>query len=93
MDNASCHPEPLQYKYSNIKISFLPPNTTSALQPLDLGIIENFKIHYRKSFLQYISSKIDEAEKAFDVVKSVDLLTAIRWVGQAWSLDRYCKYN
>lgn len=83
MDNAGCHPEELHTKFSNIQICFLPPNTTSVLQLLDLGIINNFKIHYRQLFLRYVISKIDEVDKASDVVNLVDLLLAIRWVALA----------
>lgn len=84
MDNAGCHPENLQTKFSNIKVCFLPANTTSKLQPLDLGIIQNFKVHYRHLFLRYVLSKIDECETATEVVNSINILIAIRWVAQAW---------
>ena len=84
MDNAGCHPEHLKGKYSNIKIVFLPPNTTSKLQPLDLGVIANFKTHYRRFLLQYVLAKIDGAVKATDVTQSINVLIAIRWVSLAW---------
>ena len=85
MDNAGCQPEELVSKFSNIKIIFLPANTTSTLQPLDLGIIQAFKMYYRKHFLSYVVSKIEECDLATDVVKSVNILVALRWVALAWN--------
>ena len=33
---------------SNIRIQWLPPNSTSRFQPLNQGIIQNFKVYYQK---------------------------------------------
>ena len=62
----------------------IPPNTTSQIQPLDLDIIQNFKIHYRK-LLRFVLSKIDDTnDTAPQIVKSISVLMAIRWVAEAW---------
>ena len=96
MDNAGCHPEDLVKKYSNIKVVFLPPNTTSVIQPLDLRIIKKFKVHYRLLLLLHVLAKIDEADcsSAHSIVKSVTILHAIRRISQAWEQvksDTICK--
>ena len=31
----------------HVEVQFLPPNTTSKIQPIDAGIIMSFKKHYR----------------------------------------------
>ena len=51
LENATCYPESIDDKFANIKIVFLPKNTTSRLQSLDAGIIRNFKVKYRKCAL------------------------------------------
>jgi len=58
MDNAGCHPSDLKDKFSNISVVFLPANTTSKLQPLDLGVIMNFKVYYRKLLMQFVLARM-----------------------------------
>ena len=45
LDNAPFHSDILQENLKNIKLEVLPKNTTSRLQPCDVGIIENFNIN------------------------------------------------
>jgi len=85
MDNATPHDPSFVGKFSNIKIVFLPANTTAKLQPLDAGIIKNFKVHYRKLLLRHVLSRMgDSSLSTSDLIKSVDVLTAIRWTKLAW---------
>lgn len=50
IDNCPAHN--LIGNYTNIEIHFLPPNTTSVLQPMDQGVINSFKSHYRRRLVQ-----------------------------------------
>lgn len=45
IDNASSHKLEENEILSNITLHFLPPNTTSHIQPIDQGIIHSFKVH------------------------------------------------
>ena len=49
LDNAPSHPE---IQLSNIELKFLPPNTTSKTQPMDMGIIQATKLKFRKRQVQ-----------------------------------------
>ena len=84
LDNVSSHNPNLKDRFSNIRVIFLPKNTTSKLQPLDAGIIKNFKVHYRRLLLKQTLAQIDSADlSATAIVKSINVLTAIRWIKMA----------
>ena len=60
IDNAVGHNTTTDLNLSNVKLLYLPPNTTSVLQPLDAGIIKCFKCLYKKKLVQ---NYIDDLEK------------------------------
>ena len=84
LDNATCHPKLIIDSFSQINIIFLPKNTTSRLQPLDAGIIQNFKVKYRKRLGKYVLARINEYSSATQIIKDVNILMAIRWAQEAW---------
>lgn len=50
LDNCSAHGSAQSLPFlDNVEVLFLPPNTTSRLQPLYAGIIAAIKARYRKS--------------------------------------------
>jgi len=61
VDNAPGH---LQLEHENVQVLFLPPNTTSLIQPLDKEIIATFKTYYIKRTFQYILDTLDK-DKVF----------------------------
>ncbi|CAF0801582.1 unnamed protein product [Brachionus calyciflorus] len=77
VDNASGH-KPVVL--SNVIIKFLPPNTTSCLQPLDAGIINSFKAQYRKGLVKSFIESLDD----FNELKTPDLKDAIYLINRAW---------
>lgn len=75
MDYAESHP-PIEL--SNVKVIFFPPNTTC--QPLEQGIIKNFKFNYRKCILRHILAHIEESINPNELSKEIDILNAIHWI-------------
>ena len=84
IDNVPCHPESLSDHFSNVKVVFLPKNTTSSLQTLDAGIIRNFYVKYRNKFFKSVISRIDNNVKATDIIQEVEGLKRISCLKSVW---------
>lgn len=58
LDNAPGHPaDRLVNADPNVQVEFLPPNTTSLIQPLDQGAIKTYKAYYtRRTFGKILES-------------------------------------
>ena len=79
IDNCPAHPQVRGLKC--IELIFLPPNTTSKTQPMDQGVIQNFKTHYRKRVILQQMKAIDE-KKEF----TISILDAMRLMQQSWEM-------
>ena len=62
MDNAPSHIKLPSTKLRVTTLAFLPPNTTSVVQPLDQGIIRCYKVLYRTAMLTELISQFDAGE-------------------------------
>jgi hypothetical protein len=77
LDNATCHRN--MSSLSNVNLVFLPPNTTSHLQPLDQGIIKTMKTLYRKKLLTKNLAEFDKGNDVSNVNECVTVLDAVYW--------------
>ncbi|XP_019624404.1 PREDICTED: tigger transposable element-derived protein 6-like [Branchiostoma belcheri] len=84
LDNCTAHPHDIPLE--NIRLVFLPANTTSLIQPLDQGIIRNFKGLYRAQMLRRVISAVDndEIDNAQKFAKTTTVLDALFMVREAW---------
>lgn len=83
LDNCPAHPpaDSLISRDRKIRVSYLPKNTTSKIQPLDQGIISTFKMHYRRELVR----KIVAAEiPVQDSLKAVNVKEMMILAGKSW---------
>ena len=66
---------------NHVEVMFLPPNTTSRIQPMDAGIIAAMKKRYRSFQLQ---RALDLEEIGHKNIFNVDVLQAMKWSQEAW---------
>ena len=81
IDHCSAHPPISDLRA--IQLFFLPPNTTSLLQPWDQGIIKTFKTIYRKRVLRRFINSYEETETTNSRFK-MSLLDALVVAAASW---------
>lgn len=67
----------------------LPPSTTAALQPVDLGIGRSSKAAYRRLLVNHFLYYLEEAMKrkeVFKLTKAVTIYDGVRLMAEAWDL-------
>ena len=68
LNNDPAHPQTVLDLHEDINIVYLPPNTTSLLQPMDQGVIRMFKTHFLQKAWRSLNQKwdvsLEELEKA-----------------------------
>ncbi|CAB5374946.1 unnamed protein product [Rhizophagus irregularis] len=76
-----------QEKLDSIDVKFLPPNTTTKLQPCDAGIIHSFKCHYKRLFLQNRINAYDDVQDGIvEELADYTIYDALQNAAEVWSM-------
>ncbi|XP_023220465.1 tigger transposable element-derived protein 1-like [Centruroides sculpturatus] len=88
IDNAPGHPPATLTNFDpRVKVVFLPPNTTSLLQPMDQGVTKTFKAYYTRRSFAHLHEAMRQNNELFvkDFWKQFNVLDAERIIGQSWN--------
>eukprot|EP00106_Octopus_bimaculoides_P013734 XP_014781176.1 PREDICTED: tigger transposable element-derived protein 1-like [Octopus bimaculoides] len=85
IDYAPNHLPILQHRHPDVKVIFLPRDT-SLLQPMDQGVIATFKAHYlRYTFAMLNEETVKEGgPSVMELWKSYNIYTAVKIIRKAW---------
>ncbi|XP_026475403.1 tigger transposable element-derived protein 1-like [Ctenocephalides felis] len=85
LENAPGHPVRIADIDPQIKVVFLPPNTTSLLQPMDQRVIASFKAYYlRRTFSQAVKANENDGMELRDFWKSYNILQCVKNIATSW---------
>ena len=82
VDNCTAHPHIQGLEF--IELVFLPPNTTSEIQPCDQGIIKTLKTYYRKIMVQRLLRALSSGSTMAEY--KITLLDGIQILQKAWEM-------
>lgn len=89
IDNAPSHPTNLSDLTTCIPVEvvFLPPNTTALIQPMDQGVISNFKAYYLRRTFKQMFEKTDGEEKQSirEFWKNYNIMNAVENIYLSWN--------
>ena len=78
----NCPAHPAIGKLSNVRLIFLPPNTTCVFQPMDQGVIKCLKAHYRKRLVRLMIQCLDQGQ---DFPPKISILLALQLLVASWN--------
>lgn len=81
IDNAPSHSV---VSLSNVTLKFLPPNTSSIIQPMDQGVIKALKSKYRNFLMNKLISSTENYQTASDFTKSINIFDVVCWLATSW---------
>lgn len=84
LDNCSAHPPADLLAKENTHVLYLPPNCTSLLQPMDMGVLRSLKCHYKTHFLNRLLNSVNNSKSVRDYVKEFNIKNAVWSVARAW---------
>ena len=73
-----CPAHPTIADLSNVKLIFLPPNTTSVSQPMDQGVIKCLKAFYRRRLVNLMIKRLEQGQDLpkISILRALQLLVA-----------------
>ena len=78
IDNCPAHPSISDL--TKVQLVFLPPNTTSVLQPMDQGVIRSLKAHYRGRVVSRLCRALDKTK----TLPKISILQAMKILVSSW---------